>query len=142
MVAIQINFATEGIPAGTSFKIRLLMDGIPIDNTVNWATGNGNWFLWWSGWYAAPGQRQLDAVLDVDNQVAETNEADNTGQQSFTPFRATDLPQKLMFPISGVRIKTSPSITMPISIRGMDLLATIEMEFSNTTGITRGTLVP
>ncbi len=103
LVAIQVNFATEGIPAGTVFNIRLMMDGVPIDYTADWAIGSGNWYVWWTGWYAGPGEHTLDVVLDSNDQLAETDETDNSQQQIFSPYQATDFPQKLIFPIDGVR---------------------------------------
>lgn len=104
LVAIQVNFVTEGIPAGSTFAIRFEMDGIPLFwNNIDWATGNGTWFAWYSGWYAGPGNHDLEVYLDEFNQVAETDEADNSFQQSFSPYVPVDLPQQLIFPTAFTR---------------------------------------
>lgn len=103
MVVIQVNFASEGITAGSPFTVRFEMDGVPINYVADWVSGDGNWFIWWSGWYASPELHNLSVTLDVNNQIAETDEGDNARSQSFTPYQATTLPEKLIFPTAGVR---------------------------------------
>ena len=103
MVVMQVNFSSEGITAGSPFTVRFDMDGVPIDYVADWVTGDGNWFVWWSGWYASPALHNLSITVDVNNQIAETNESDNIGSQAFTPYQATTLPEKLIFPTAGVR---------------------------------------
>lgn len=103
MVVMQVNFASEGITGGSPFTVRFDMDGVPIDYVADWVTGDGNWFVWWSGWYASPALHNLSITLDLYNQIAETNEGDNIGSQVFTPYQATTLPEKLIFPTAGIR---------------------------------------
>ena len=103
MVVMQVNFVSEEIPVGTSFTTRFEMDGVPIEYTTNQISGNGSWFIWWSGWYASPTLHNLSITLDVFNQISETDENDNARAQAFTPYQATDLPEQLIFPTAGVR---------------------------------------
>ncbi|MEM6472046.1 MAG: M23 family metallopeptidase, partial [Planctomycetota bacterium] len=104
LVAIQVNFTTEGIPDGSSFDITFSMDGVDVAaEDITWATGTGSWFAWWSGWYASPGNHTFSARLDSGNSVFETDEADNFISSTFSPYVPTDLPQPLLFPSGGVR---------------------------------------
>ena len=103
MVVMQVNFSSEGITGGSPFTVRFDMDGVPIDYVADWVTGDGNWFVWWSGWYASPALHNLSITVDLYNQIAETNESDNVGSQAFTPYQATTLPEKLIFPTAGIR---------------------------------------
>ncbi|XZE55493.1 peptidoglycan DD-metalloendopeptidase family protein [Planctomycetaceae bacterium SH139] len=107
MVAIMVQFETEGIPNGTSFDIGFSMNGVEkVWENITWATGSGNWFAWTSGWYAGPGEHSLSVTLDVNSEVGETNESDNSGQQTFTPHQPTDFDHQLLFPSSGTRNET------------------------------------
>jgi len=51
-VAVQVNFMTQGLPAGANYKILFTVDGVALESAVvtSGANGaNGNYFWWRSG---------------------------------------------------------------------------------------------
>jgi murein DD-endopeptidase MepM/ murein hydrolase activator NlpD len=106
-VCIRANFTTSSLPAGSSYRIEFKLDSVPISvSNVTSGAGlaSGSWFYYQCGWYASPGQHSAQALIDADNTVAESNEANNTRANPllFTPVAPTTLPQKLLNPLGGV----------------------------------------
>lgn len=104
-VAVQANFTTEDLPAGSQYYVHFTVDGVTLSSSLitlgAGSTGVGSWFWWNSGWFATSGQHSVQVTVDPFNTVGENNEGDNTLSFNFTPVQATNLPQKLAWPIEG-----------------------------------------
>lgn len=105
-VEIRSLYTTSGLSASASYAIRYIVDGIAVDKTdLTFGAGNGTttekWFADMFHGYAESGSHSVQIILDPFNQIAETNEADNSRTFTFAPFRAKNLPQKLSPVVEG-----------------------------------------
>ncbi|MCA9061952.1 MAG: peptidoglycan DD-metalloendopeptidase family protein, partial [Planctomycetaceae bacterium] len=103
-VALQVEFATMDLAPGASYRIDFSIDGV--SNSISGVTlgaglASGSWFQWTSGWFTVSGMHSATVTVDADGAVAETDETDNSAALQFTTVTATDLPQKLSWPVEG-----------------------------------------
>jgi murein DD-endopeptidase MepM/ murein hydrolase activator NlpD len=103
MIYIEADWTTTGLSGGEQYVVRYSVDGVPVDSaTITGQAGtNLSYSRYRGGWYAAPGTHTVTATVDGANQVAETNENDNTLTFTFTTVAPTDLPSKFIRPIGG-----------------------------------------
>lgn len=96
--AVPVQY-TANYPAGyftpTSPALSLPATG----GNVKHAPGNQSWFWWRGGWYSGTAPFEITVTLDPFNQIAETNESDNTRTITVTPVAPADLPMKFLQPI-------------------------------------------
>ncbi|HJQ25162.1 MAG TPA: C25 family cysteine peptidase, partial [Blastocatellia bacterium] len=108
-VYVMVNYQTEGLPSGASYRIQASLDGVPISltNMTSGAgsTGVGGWSWLLGGWFATSGTHTIAVTLDADNSVAENDETNNTSSVNFTTASPTTLPNKLLFPLGGTAFK-------------------------------------
>ncbi|HJZ93393.1 MAG TPA: peptidoglycan DD-metalloendopeptidase family protein, partial [Gemmataceae bacterium] len=77
----------------------------PADSAaINLGTGSGSWSTYRGGWYAGTAPFTITITLDPNNQIAETDETDNTLTVTVTPITPTDLPMKFLR-----QIQTTPN---------------------------------
>jgi murein DD-endopeptidase MepM/ murein hydrolase activator NlpD len=109
MISLRVDFVTQSVPNGARFDILFAVDGVTVMiNDINWATGSGSWFAIVEGWYAKPGNRSLVVAMDPNNELVESNEADNLIQQNFTPTSPDAIRGNWLFPIGDLeRIKVA-----------------------------------
>lgn len=105
-VEIRCLYSTNGLTASASYAIRFVVDGIAVDKTdLSFGAGSGatteNWFADMFHGYAEAGSHSVQVILDPFNQIVETNESDNSWTFTFSPARATNLPQKLSPVVEG-----------------------------------------
>jgi murein DD-endopeptidase MepM/ murein hydrolase activator NlpD len=105
-VEIRSLYSTSGLSDSSSYAIRFIVDGIAVDKTdltfgAGSAVATENWFADMFHGYAEAGSHSVQVILDPFNQVAETNEADNSLTFSYAPVRATNLPQRLSPVVQG-----------------------------------------
>lgn len=103
LVAIQLHFETEMLPADADYSIRFEVDGVSLDVSAGNAgagLAQGVFFRWRSGWYAGSGSHLVRIVVDPSNVVSETDEQDNVASFSFESL-PVQLPQRLRWPVEG-----------------------------------------
>jgi murein DD-endopeptidase MepM/ murein hydrolase activator NlpD len=105
-VEIRSLYSTNGLSASASYAIRFIVDGIAVDKTdltlgAGSAAATENWFADMFHGYAEAGSHSVQVILDPFNQIIETNESDNSRTFTFSPTRATNLPQKLSPVVEG-----------------------------------------
>ena len=105
-VEIRSLYSTSGLSDSSSYAIRFIVDGIAVDKTdltfgAGSAVATENWFADMFHGYAEAGSHSVQVILDPFNQVAETNEVDNSLTFSYAPVRATNLPQRLSPVVEG-----------------------------------------
>jgi hypothetical protein len=102
-IGVRLDWRTKDLPAGiASYQVEFRVDGVPLrSDDITYGAGQTSPSFWWykTGWYASPGPHNVEVVLDVDNDVPENNETDNTFTFAFTPVTAT-FPQKMLFPLA------------------------------------------
>lgn len=104
MISIQVTFETVNVPSGAVYDIAFAADGIVLElSNVRNATGTDTHFAWVSGWYADADLTQLVTIVDFNNEVAETNEGDNSNSQSFVPTDPRETLAPLLYPIENQR---------------------------------------
>lgn len=102
LVTIRADWTTSGLAGGESYIVRFSMDGVPVNSaTQTGQAGSLSFNLRQGGWYASPGSHSIIVVIDADNTIAETDEADNSMTFSFTTAAPTDLPSKFLRPVGG-----------------------------------------
>ena len=105
-VEIRSLYSTSGLSASAFYAIRFIVDGIAVDKTnltfgAGTAAATENWFADMFHGYAEAGSHSVQVILDPFNQIVETNENDNSRTFTFSPARATNLPQKLSPVVEG-----------------------------------------
>ena len=106
-VEIRSLYSTNGLSASSSYAIRFIVDGIAVDKTdltlgAGTTAATENWFADMFHGYAEAGSHSVQVILDPFNQIVETNESDNSRTFTFSPARATNLPQKLSPVVEGM----------------------------------------
>jgi hypothetical protein len=94
---MQVEYSTVNIAPGETYTVRMTVGGQDIDYTLNWGAGGSGtqyWVLRLGVWMMTPGFKSASATLDVNNDITESNGADNTGNCNFTP--ATFTPKFIM----------------------------------------------
>src|SRR5262249_59299084 len=92
--AVPVRY-TANYPAGY-FSAGSPAVSYPADGgNVYHGTGNGTWFWWRGGLWAGTGPFTITVTLDPNNQIAETDETDNTQTITGTPVAPTDLPTQI-----------------------------------------------
>jgi hypothetical protein len=104
-LAVEVNWTTDDLADDDDYDISITVDGYThFVNNVTSGTGDAvGSFLRREigGWFAKPGTYNVTVVMDVNDDVEEDNEADNTQTFSFNTVSATDLPQRLQSPLEG-----------------------------------------
>lgn len=105
-VEIRSLYSTSRLSVSSSYAIRFIVDGIAVDKTdLTFGAGSDvateNWFADMFHGYAEAGSHSVQVILDPFNQIVETNENDNSRTFTFSPARATNLPQKLTPVVEG-----------------------------------------
>jgi murein DD-endopeptidase MepM/ murein hydrolase activator NlpD len=101
-IGVRLDWRTKDLPAGiASYQVEFRVDGVPLrSDDITYGAGQTSPSFWWykTGWYASPGPHNVEVVLDVDNDVPENNETDNTFAFAFTPITAS-FPQRMIWPM-------------------------------------------
>ncbi|HVT89051.1 MAG TPA: NPCBM/NEW2 domain-containing protein [Tepidisphaeraceae bacterium] len=107
-VYLKIDFTTVGLPANATYNVSPTVNGYTSSFPVTWGAGNpgtDNWSFYYGLFPIVRGTATASATLDPLNNVAETNESDNTGSITYTgvqlPFTG-----KMAQPIAGVAERT------------------------------------
>ncbi len=104
-IGVQATWNTTDLPTNTSYKIGFFVDGVELQGgttTAGSGLGTANGYWWYHlGWYANGNVQNVTVVADVNGDVAEDDESDNTMSFSFQSTAPTDLPQKLIWPLDG-----------------------------------------
>ena len=101
---VRVQWQTTNLPANIeSYQVEYRVNGQALRSAeltagAGMPTYSGIWW-WQGGWYATPGEIDVEVIVDVDNEVVEDDETDNTINFQFTPTSATDLPQKFVWPL-------------------------------------------
>jgi murein DD-endopeptidase MepM/ murein hydrolase activator NlpD len=102
---IRINFVTESLPADAYYAVDYEVSGLLIqgvDRTFGAGEATGSWWVGRRYVFTRTGLHGISVRLDPANTVAESNEADNEIQFSFTPSPGTP-PRSLAPPIQGAQ---------------------------------------
>ncbi len=87
-VYIRADFSTTGLPAGASYNISFMVNGLTLHSGAvsNGAgiSGKENWFNFRGFFYASPGTNQVVVTVDADHSVAESSYTDNSKSFTFT----------------------------------------------------------
>jgi|GEM_PF-4487128 len=102
---LRVDFTTTDLPSNASYTISHTLYGTTYNDTaLTWGaglTGTYSWYEYYGAWGLQPGQATGVVTLDSQNTVTETNEADNSGQVTFTAVQLP-LQAKLATPLGGV----------------------------------------
>jgi subtilase family serine protease len=86
-VYIQADFTTQDLPAGASYRVAFMVNGLTVDSAyVNWGagmSGTGYWDYYIGTFIATPGANDVTITVDPDRSVLETTNADNTYRFAF-----------------------------------------------------------
>lgn len=110
MVFLRAEWFAQGLASDDSYRISYSVDGVVLSTIVltdgagNSFGQSANWYL--GGWYATPGVHDVTVTIDLEDNVAESNEADNALSFRFTPVTAPDFPRKLELPLAGTPFQT------------------------------------
>ena len=100
---VRVDYTTTDLTSAMQYVIHFEMDGVATESQV--ITGmpgtNLQYFRFRYAGYASPGTRQVRVTLDATNQIAETNESNNTFAFDSTPIKP-DVPEKFILPVTGV----------------------------------------
>ncbi len=107
-VYVQAEFSTQDLPAGAQYVLRYTLAGSSrTSDPINWGAGQAgvrSWVALLGDWVLNPGAQTATAVVDANNQIPETNEADNSRSFSFTPATFSSIyqaPTKFVTPLGG-----------------------------------------
>ena len=104
-LAVQVDWTTEDLADDDEYDISITLDGYThFVNDVFSGTGDAvGSFLRREigGWFAKPGTHTVTVIMDVNDDVTEDNETDNTQTFTFETFAATNLPQRFQSPLEG-----------------------------------------
>jgi hypothetical protein len=92
-IYVRVDWTITGSD-GHAHGIQCTVDGIPIPSGVVFATVPGSHSDVFGGWYVGPGLHIVRADADYSNNVAESNESDNTMFLGVTPQTPAS-PEKL-----------------------------------------------
>ncbi|QEG02237.1 putative peptidase [Stieleria maiorica] len=102
-LAIQVQFETTDLPAGSTHAFHFTVDGVTLGSGVlNTGAGQSAYtgFRWRAGWFATPGTHQVVVTADAFNTVVESDETDNSISFTFTTGTTT-FAQPLIWPVEG-----------------------------------------
>ncbi len=104
-VYVSIDWSAVGLDPADTYFVQLDMDGEILDTLFFEPFSNTDYpALFHGGWIAQPDTTHtITVTLDPNNQVVETNEANNTFTLQFTTRDADDLPAKFGNPIAGTQ---------------------------------------
>ena len=80
VVYLQVEFSTTDLPASANYTVDVTLNGQTYSPSLTWGAGlagTSNWVLRWGTWLPTSGVNSGSALLDADNDVAETNGGDN-----------------------------------------------------------------
>ena len=101
-VGVRLDWTTTDLPGNIAdYQVEFRVDGVPLrSNDDNFGAGLASGtFVWFRiGWYASPGTHTVEIIVDVDNEVLESNESDNSITFDFTPVTA-NFPQLMTWPL-------------------------------------------
>ncbi|MFO0904207.1 MAG: peptidoglycan DD-metalloendopeptidase family protein [Pirellulales bacterium] len=107
-IHLQVNWTATDVPLTESYRLQLTDSTAGVRSIVlnsNFFSGNGNGVfsrtLTFEGWYAAPGDRHVEVVIDSTSLVDEFNEGDNKVSLNYKAAEVTTLPQKFLQPLAG-----------------------------------------
>lgn len=101
-IGVRLDWSTDDLPSAiANYQVEFRVDGVPLrSDDDNFGAGQLSRSFWWyrTGWYASPGAHTVEVIVDVDNEVVESNESDNTITFEFTPVTAS-FPQLMTWPL-------------------------------------------
>lgn len=101
-VAVRADWTTEDLPNNiAAYQVEFRIDGVPLrsaDDNFGAGFASGNYWWWRSGWYASPGSHTVEVIVDIDNEVVENDESDNSFTFNFTTVDP-DFPQLMTWPL-------------------------------------------
>ena len=112
-MALQVTYSTSNITTPTAYRIQLSVDGVVLSETTTQGTGaaaDGTFQVTASGWYATAGNHTIEVLVDADDDVAETDEGDNSASFVVSTAKATASPL-LSWPLNSAVIQQSEFIT-------------------------------
>jgi hypothetical protein len=87
-VYIQANYSTTNMPAGASYHVSIMVNGLTIQSgDVTFGagmSGKANWLYYFGTFFASPGTNQVTVTIDPDHSVAESSFTDNSKSFTFT----------------------------------------------------------
>jgi murein DD-endopeptidase MepM/ murein hydrolase activator NlpD len=78
---VQVEFTTTGLAAGAHYDVRTSTSGRTFTSTIDWGAGGagtGFWIFRSPQMLVRPGLQSVSVSLDVNTDVTETDEGDNT----------------------------------------------------------------
>src|SRR5262249_7411055 len=86
-IYLRAEWQTSGLSPADQYVVRFTVDGRPGDSAVlTGDVGNGLTYSWYrNGWWLGPGSHTVVVKVDGANQIAESDESDNTFTFQVTP---------------------------------------------------------
>jgi hypothetical protein len=83
---VYFYFASAGTVETGTFKVRIALDGgvEHVDVSVPSLNPGETYTVWWESYGLPAGSHRFDAYADIDNQVQEFNESNNSAYVAFT----------------------------------------------------------
>ena len=102
MVQLRAIITAQNYPSGQPFDIEFDVAGFPIrhDDQTYITHDSTNWWFTLTGWYQADVAMAATVTIDVGQDVAESDETDNTFTRTLTPDTSIGRPS-LRFPVRG-----------------------------------------
>ncbi len=104
-VRVQVDFTTEDLPANASYRIAYTLNGVTRDSEyVTFGAGRpgiSSWHDFSPGFIASPAANQVSVIIDPDNSVPNTNQAD--AATSFSATAALPAVGNLSYSVSQIR---------------------------------------
>lgn len=98
-IFLRAEWSSFDLPSN-NYTVGFFFDGVRVDSAnISGAAGSNSYWWYRAGSFASPGAHAFSIVVDPDNLIAETNEADNTITFNMSTTVPTNLPSKFIEPI-------------------------------------------
>lgn len=98
-IFLRAEWSSFDLPGG-NYTVGFFFDGVRVDSAnIAGATGSNSYWWYRAGSFASPGSHSFTIVVDPDNLIAESNEADNAISFDMSTTVPTNLPAKFIEPV-------------------------------------------